>query len=67
MLGVDGIPALKIEEYLYSAMEKCDSRAEGSGGLKEVIKEWLTTSLMNMTDLAQVVNEAPVMPKEKVS
>ena len=48
-------------------MEKCESRAEGSGGIKEVVKEWLTTSLMTMTDLAQVVNEAPVMPKEKVN
>jgi len=48
-------------------MEKCDTRVEGAGGFKEVVKEWLTTALMTMTDLAQVVNEAPVIPKEKVS
>jgi len=47
-------------------MEKCDSRVEGSGGFKEVIREWLTTALLTMTDLAQVVNEAPTVPKEKV-
>ena len=64
--GTDGIPGSKVEEYLHSAMEKCDSRVEGSGGFKEVIREWLSTSLMTMTDLAQVVNEAPFMPKEKV-
>jgi dynactin 1 len=63
--GNEGIPGKKVEEYLYSAMENCDSRVEGSGGVKEVLKEWLTTSLMTMTDLAQVVSEAPVFPKEK--
>lgn len=47
-------------------MDKCDSHVEGAGGIKEVIKEWLTTSLMTMSDLAQVVNEAPIAPKEKV-
>lgn len=47
-------------------MDKCDSHVEGAGGIKEVIKEWLTTSLTTMSDLAQIVNEAPVAPKEKV-
>ena len=47
-------------------MEKCDSHVEGAGGIKEVIKEWLSAALMTITDLAQVVNEAPVTPKEKV-
>jgi len=47
-------------------MEKCDSFVEGASGMKEVIKEWLTASLMAMTDLAQVVNELPIMPKDKV-
>jgi len=46
-------------------MDKCDSHVEGAGGIKEVIKDWLTTSLMTMTDLAQVVNEAPHAPKDK--
>lgn len=46
-------------------MEKCDSLVEGAAGIKEVIKEWLTTALMTMTDLAQVVNEVPLPPKEK--
>lgn len=55
-----------MEEFLQAAMDKCDSHVEGAGGIKEVIKEWLTTSLMTMTDLAQVVNEAPMAPKEKV-
>lgn len=64
--GTEGISSGKIEEFLQSAMESCDSRAEGTGGIKEVVKEWLTAALMTMTDLAQVVNEVPVMPKEKV-
>ncbi|CAG7835265.1 unnamed protein product [Allacma fusca] len=63
--GTEGVSSNKLEEFLQASMEKCDSRAEGTGGIKEVVKEWLTASLMTMTDLAQVINEAPVMPKEK--
>lgn len=66
LTGNEGISGTKVEEFLQASMEKCDSRAEGTGGIKEVVKEWLTASLMTMTDLAQVVNEASVMPKEKV-
>lgn len=62
----DVISSAKVEEYFQSAMEKCDTRVEGAGGFKEAVKEWLTTALMTMTDLAQVVNEAPIHPKEKV-
>lgn len=66
MLGAnEGIMSSKLEEFLQDAMDKCDSHVEGAGGIKEVIKEWLTTSLMTMTDLAQVVSEAPMAPKEK--
>jgi len=55
-----------MEEFLQASMDKCDTHVEGAGGIKEVIKEWLTTALMTMTDLAQVVSEAPVFAKEKV-
>lgn len=65
-IGNEGISSSKVEEFLQAAMDKCDSHVEGAGGIKEVIKEWLTTSLMTMTDLAQVVNEAPMAPKDKV-
>lgn len=64
-VGADGIPSTKLEEYLYSAMDICDSGVEGGVGFKEVMKEWLTTSLMTITDLA-LLNEAPTLPKDKV-
>ncbi|ODN04996.1 Dynactin subunit 1 [Orchesella cincta] len=65
LTGNEGLQSSKLEEFLQAAMDKCDSHVEGAGGIKEVIKDWLTTALMTMTDLAQVVNEAPVAPKDK--